>query len=87
MTNDSAQQEQLACQEVVELVTDYLEHTLLPQTQALLETHLTGCEGCATYVDQIQQTITMLRQLAQEPMFPETRQQLLEVFETWKQAS
>jgi hypothetical protein len=26
----------------------------------------------------------MLRQLAEEPMFPETRQELLHVFQTWK---
>ncbi len=87
MTNESEQQETLTCQEVVELVTDYLEHALLPQTQALFEEHLAGCDGCATYTNQIQQTILMLRQLTQEPIFPETRRELLEIFQSWKKAS
>ena len=32
----------LSCQEVVELVTDYLEGALLPEKLALLEEHLAG---------------------------------------------
>jgi predicted anti-sigma-YlaC factor YlaD len=87
MTNESEQQETLTCQEVVELVTDYLEHALLPKTQALFEEHLAGCDGCATYTNQIQQTIMMLRQLTQEPIFPETKRELLEIFQSWKKAS
>lgn len=87
MTNEPQQQEALTCQEVVELVTDYLEHALLPRTRALFETHLAECDGCTTYTEQIQQTITMLRQLAQEPVFPESKQKLLELFQTWKKAS
>lgn len=87
MTNESQQQEGLTCQEVVELVTDYLEHALLPQTRELYEAHLAECDGCMTYTRQIQQTIAMLRRLAQEPAFPESKQKLLELFQTWKKAS
>lgn len=87
MTNESGYQETLTCQEVVELVTDYLEHALLPRTQVLFEEHLVECDGCATYTNQIQQTITMLRQLTREPVFPETRRELLEIFQNWKKAS
>lgn len=77
-------QDSLSCQEVVGLVTEYLEHTLLPQTQEQLEQHLADCPGCATYLQQIQQTITMLHTLADEPMFPEQRGELLLLFERWK---
>ena len=38
MTN--ANQKELNCQEVVELVTDYLEQALLPETQAQFEEHI-----------------------------------------------
>lgn len=75
----------LNCQEVVNLVTEYLEAALLPATREQFEQHLADCPGCQTYLEQIQQTITMLRALAEEPMFPETKQQLLQVFQTWKQ--
>ncbi len=77
-------QRELSCKEVVGLVTDYLEQALLPQTQEQLEAHLADCPGCTTYVQQIQQTISMLRMLAEEPMFPEQRGDLLLVFERWK---
>ncbi len=38
MTN--ANQKELNCQEVVELVTDYLEQALVPETQAQFEEHI-----------------------------------------------
>jgi predicted anti-sigma-YlaC factor YlaD len=74
----------LACQEVVELVTDYLENTLLPEKRAQLETHLADCDGCTNYIEQVRLTISMLRGLAQEPVFPETQEELLQVFRQWK---
>jgi predicted anti-sigma-YlaC factor YlaD len=75
----------LNCQDVMSLVTEYLEAALLPVTQAKMEEHLSDCPDCQTFLREIQQTIALLRKLAEEPMFPETRQQLLQVFQTWKQ--
>ena len=74
----------LSCQEVVELVTDYLEQALLPEKRIQFEEHIVDCPGCLTYIEQIQQTIVMLRNLAKQPMFPETKQELLEIFRNWK---
>ncbi|SRR6266567_6450793 len=74
----------LACQEVVELVTDYLEGALLPEKRAQLEEHVAGCDGCTNYIEQVRLTIGMLRGLAQEPVFPETQEELLQVFRQWK---
>jgi len=76
--------EELKCKEVVGLVTEYLEAALLPMTQEQLEEHLARCPGCRDYLLQIQQTISMLRALAEESDFPETRQDLLRIFQTWK---
>ncbi len=78
--------DELNCQEVVGLITEYLEAALLPATQARFEEHLADCPDCLTYLQQIQQTIDLLRTLAEEPMFPETRQALLHIFQTWKNA-
>jgi predicted anti-sigma-YlaC factor YlaD len=77
--------DELTCQEVVELVTDYLEQALLPEMQARFEAHVANCPGCDTYIEQIQQTIMMLRKLAEQPMFPETKQELLKIFRSWEQ--
>lgn len=53
----------LTCRESVELVTDYLENSLLPDIETQFETHLSGCADCRVYLTQMQQTIQMLRQL------------------------
>ncbi len=72
------------CQEVVELVTEYLEHTLLLEMQTKVDEHLAQCHGCTTYYEQMQQTIAMLRRLSQEPTLPETREALLQKFRQWR---
>jgi predicted anti-sigma-YlaC factor YlaD len=76
---------ELTCKEVVELVTDYLEEVLLPEKLAQLEEHLAGCPGCRNYIEQVRLTIGMLRNLAQEPMFSETKEELLRKFQQWKE--
>jgi predicted anti-sigma-YlaC factor YlaD len=74
----------ITCQEIVELVTDYLEGTLLPEKRAQLEEHVADCDGCTNYIEQVRLTIRMLRDLAQEPIFPQKKEELLQVFRQWK---
>jgi anti-sigma factor RsiW len=50
----------LNCDELVELVTDYLDGALDDETGRRVADHLAGCEGCTTYVDQMRQTIATL---------------------------
>jgi anti-sigma factor RsiW len=47
----------VTCQEVVELVTDYLEGVLDPQMIEEVEVHLELCDGCDIYVEQMRATI------------------------------
>ena len=54
----------LACAEIVELVTDYLEGALPPDARARVEEHLAGCDGCTEYLAQIVQTSALLRTTA-----------------------
>ena len=67
------------------MVTNYLENILLPQARRQFEEHAKLCPGCETYLEQIQQTIVMLRKVADEPATPETKQKLLQVFHQLKQ--
>ena len=83
MTIDDA----LTCKEVVELVTEYLENVLLPGLRKQFEEHVADCPGCTNYIEQVRLTVAMLHQLAQEPVFPETKQELLEAFRNWKRGS
>ena len=74
----------LSCQELVELVTEYLEDALNPGERARFERHLGICPGCQTYLDQIRQTIRGTGRLTEESLEPETREQLLDLFRNWK---
>jgi MFS family permease len=56
--------EQLACKQLVELVADYLDDALSPEIRARFEEHLTGCDGCTTYLKQTQQIIGELKDLS-----------------------
>ena len=47
----------LACQELVDLVTDLLDGVLPPGWREGVESHLADCDGCAEYVRQIRETI------------------------------
>ncbi len=49
----------ITCADSVELVTDYLESALSASDLADFEAHLSLCEGCQVFVDQIRQTVTM----------------------------
>jgi anti-sigma factor RsiW len=50
----------LNCDELVELVTDHLDGALDDETERRVADHLTGCDGCTSYVDQMKQTIVTL---------------------------
>jgi predicted anti-sigma-YlaC factor YlaD len=77
----------LTCQEVVELITDYLENALLPQKMEQLEKHFAACPPCVEYLKQVRLTINLLRQLAQQSNFPSMKEELLQSFRNWQQDS
>lgn len=74
----------LSCQELVELVTDYLEGALDEQTRARFEAHLEGCDGCSAYLDQMRETIRLVGRLDKGDLPPEARAKFMAAFEDWK---
>ncbi|MGQ0574332.1 MAG: anti-sigma factor family protein [Pseudonocardia sp.] len=48
----------MACRELVELVTDYLEGALPPDEVAAVEAHLDECGGCREYLTQMRATVS-----------------------------
>jgi anti-sigma factor RsiW len=50
----------VACRELVELVTEYLEGALPPDEVLAVEAHLAGCGGCERYLDQMRATVRAL---------------------------
>ena len=76
--------EQLSCQELVELVTDYLEGALSAEDTARFEEHIGRCSGCAAYLEQIRQTIALTGRLTAESLSPEAERELLDAFRGWR---
>ncbi len=79
-------EEQMTCKELVELVTEYIEGTLPNDVRMRVESHLTGCDGCTNYVEQMRQTIQLTGQIREENLSPEQRDDLLKLFRDWKKA-
>ena len=44
----------ITCQEVVELLSAYLDGELEPTTLARVETHLAGCDGCTMVLEELE---------------------------------
>jgi anti-sigma factor RsiW len=70
----------LVCQEVVELVTAYLDGALDPVTRARFQAHLEGCDGCATYLDQLRATVVTVGEIRDEDLDPVYRMRLMDAF-------
>lgn len=79
-----ARNRDMACQELVELVTDYLEGTLRGRDRSRLEAHLSGCDGCTEYLAQMRRTIQVTGRLHPDALDPAARDSLMEVFRRWK---
>jgi anti-sigma factor RsiW len=75
--------EQLSCQELVELVTDYVEGALSQDEHARVDRHLETCQGCQTYVEQMRQTIELTGRLTVDDVSPEAELALLDAFRAW----
>jgi anti-sigma factor RsiW len=73
----------LACIELVELITGYLEGTLPPDDRARFDAHLGQCEGCRNYLEQMRLTIALVGHLSVEEMSPQEKQTLLQTFRNW----
>ena len=70
----------ISCQEVVEVVTDYLEGTLPPDEAAVFEAHLELCDGCRSYLEQMRITIATVGRIEESDVPPEMRDTLLAAF-------
>jgi RNA polymerase sigma-70 factor (ECF subfamily) len=75
---------ELTCQELVELVTEYLEGSLLASERVRFESHVAACPFCTTYVDQMRSTIRALGRLPEETISPEALEQLRAHFRRWR---
>jgi anti-sigma factor RsiW len=80
----SAEELDMSCKELVELITEYLEGTLPAADRARFDSHLELCQGCRAYLEQIRGVIGALGKLSEENVPPDAREALLQVFRNWK---
>jgi anti-sigma factor RsiW len=71
------------CDELVELVTAYLDGALDPATERRFVGHLAECDGCDRYLEQIRRTVDALGHLPAANLAPQARDRLLTAFRDW----
>ena len=79
--------EALSCQELVELVTDYLEGALGEADLRRFEQHIAGCGGCTRYLAQLRQTIRITGTLTPDDLSSQAEKALLDAFRGWRNGS
>jgi anti-sigma factor RsiW len=72
------------CNELVELVTAYLDDALDAGMRARFEAHLLECDGCENYLEQFRSTVATLGRVGADGLDPIFRDRLLEAFRTWR---
>ena len=77
---------QLICQEIVEVVTDYLEGAMHAELRASFEAHLVGCRHCTAYLEQLRAMIRVAGTIEAEALSAEFRAGLVASFRGWRQA-
>ncbi len=67
----------VTCASGIELLMDYLEGVLPPETARDLEAHLAACERCRAYVESYRQTPRILREATVAELPAELRHALM----------
>ncbi|HYQ44426.1 MAG TPA: zf-HC2 domain-containing protein [Polyangiaceae bacterium] len=71
------------CQEVVELVNEYLGHALTAEDRAALEAHLATCPPCTTYLAQMKTVLDTASSLGKASPPADVERQLMTIFQHW----
>ena len=74
---------QIACRQLLELISGYLDEALPDDTRAAVEAHLTGCDGCSAVLDEFRTTIELTGQLTEAQLTPAQRDTMLAAFRGW----
>ena len=76
---------ELACQDFVEVVTDYLDGALSDIDHQRFEEHLAICERCGAYIEQIRVTIATAGRAGVRPeaLPAQLREGIRDAFRDW----
>jgi anti-sigma factor RsiW len=76
---------EMACQELVELVTAYFDGSLSRSDRRRFRAHISGCDHCTAYIEQMRLVIEASGRLTEEDVYPGAREELLEAFRGWRE--
>ena len=76
---------EMACQELVELVTAYFDGSLPRRDRRRFRAHISGCDHCTAYVEQMRLVIEATGHLTEEDIPPDARDELLAAFRGWSE--
>jgi anti-sigma factor RsiW len=74
----------MACAELVEILTEYLDGVLPIGDRQRLEAHLEECPYCVNYLDQMRAVIGASGRLSLDALSPSARTELLAAFRGWR---
>jgi anti-sigma factor RsiW len=74
---------QFSCQQMVELVTEYLDGVMEPRRRARFEAHLAGCDGCSNYLEQFRTTVAVVGRIDVADVPESVMNELVSAFRTW----
>jgi anti-sigma factor RsiW len=75
--------EPMDCNELVELVTAYLDGSLDLEERARFDVHLLECDGCENYLQQFRSTIATVGKVPFDELDPAFRNRLIAAFRDW----
>jgi anti-sigma factor RsiW len=75
---------EMPCQELVELVTAYFDGSLSRSDRRRFRAHISGCDHCTEYVEQMRLVIEATGSLTEDDIDPAAREELLDAFRGWK---
>jgi len=74
------------CQEMVELITDYLEGALSRADRRRFEAHLAGCPHCTEYLAQMRATIALTGGLTAGDLTRQMQDEFVTLYRQWRAA-
>lgn len=78
---------ELTCEELVEVITAYIEGAMSTEERARFDDHLDICEGCRNYLEQMRATIRAIGYLREQHIPAAARDPLLAAFRTWQRGA
>ena len=76
----------LACRDLVEVITDYFDGAMNDDDRTRFERHLAGCSGCQAVLSQFRTTLQITRRLTEDQVSQEQRAAMRDVFRRWREA-